>query len=132
MKTILFACTQNAGRSQIAAALFNKLADPNKAKAISAGTHPAKNVHTNVILSLQKIGINLTYAVPVLLTKELASQANLLVTMGCEESCPYISGLKIEEWDIEDVEGKSTEETVEIQKKIEKRVRELIYRIDTI
>lgn len=132
MKTILFACTQNAGRSQIAAALFNKLADPRKAKAISAGTHPAKSVHKNVILALKKIGINITHAVPILLTKELASQANFLVTMGCEESCPHIPGLKLEEWDIEDVEGKSTEETVEIQKKIEARVSELIHRIDTI
>ncbi len=132
MKTILFACTQNAGRSQIAAALFNKLADPGKAKAISAGTHPAKNVHKNVILALQKTGINITHAVPILLTKELALQADLLVTMGCKESCPHIPGLKLEEWDIEDVEGKSPEETIEIQKKIEAQVRGLIHRIDTI
>lgn len=92
MKTILFACTQNAGRSQIAAAIFNKLTDPKKAKAISAGTNPAKRVHKNVILALQQSGINITHAVPILLTKELASQASLLVTMGCEESCLNILG----------------------------------------
>ncbi len=129
MKIILFACTQNAGRSQIAAALFNKLTDPKKAKAISAGTNPAKRVHKNVILALQQSGINISHAVPIPLTKELASQASLLVIMGCEESCPRIPGLKTEKWDIEDVEGKSIEETIEIQKKIEKRVKELIHRI---
>lgn len=129
MKTILFACTQNAGRSQIAAALFNKLADPRKARAISAGTRPAKKIHKNVILALEQSGIDITHAVPRLLTKELASEASLLVTMGCGESCPLVPGLKVEEWDIEDVDGKSLEETIKIQKKIEMQVKELIGRI---
>lgn len=130
MKIILFACTENAGRSQIAAALFNKLADPRKARAISAGTKPAKKVHENVLLALQQSGIDLTHAVPRLLTKELATEATLLVTMGCEKTCPYVPGLKIEKWDIEDVNGKSLEETIKIQKKIEKHVKELIHRIE--
>ncbi len=129
MKIILFVCTQNAGRSQIAAALFNKLADPRKAKAISAGTSPAKSVHKNVILALQKRGINVVRVIPILLTKELASKASLLISMGCEESCPHFPGLKLEKWDIEDVKGKSIEETIEIQKKIEKKVKGLILRL---
>lgn len=128
MKIILFACTQNAGRSQIAAAIFNKLVDPTKAKALSAGTKPAKEIHKNVILVLQQSGIDIKHEVPKPLTKELASKASMLVTMGCEESCPYVPGLRLEKWDIEDVEGKSMEKTFEIQKKIEKQVRELIQR----
>lgn len=132
MKTILFACTENAGRSQIAAALFNKLANPRIARAISAGTRPAKKVHKNVIISLEQSGIDITHAAPRLLTKELASESNLLVTMGCKESCPQVPGLKIEDWDIEDVKEKSLEETIEIQKVIEKRIKELIDRIEVV
>jgi len=132
VKTILFACTENAGRSQIAAALFNKLANPRIARAISAGTRPAKKVHKNVIISLEQSGIDITHAAPRLLTKELASESNLLVTMGCKESCPQVPGLKIEDWDIEDVKEKSLEETIEIQKVIEKRIKELIDRIEVV
>ena len=83
-------------------------------------------MHENVILVLKERGIDLTRAVPRLLTKELASVANLLVTMGCKDKCPHIPGLKVIEWDIENIKKKSHQETLEILQKIERKVKELI------
>src|SRR5450755_1184996 len=92
MKTIIFACVHNAGRSQMSAAFFNKHADPVKAKAISAGTHPAGHVHPEVVQAMHEVGVDLSGAKPQLLTEELARDADLLVTMGCGDECPYIQG----------------------------------------
>ena len=83
MITVLFACVHNAGRSQIAAALFNKCADPKKARAISAGTQPAARVHPEVIATMRERGIDVSSHTPQTLTPELASTANWLITMGC-------------------------------------------------
>ncbi|MEQ1572633.1 MAG: arsenate reductase ArsC, partial [Vicinamibacterales bacterium] len=83
MTTVLFACIHNAGRSQMAAALFNQLADPTKARALSAGTQPGRRVHPEVVEAMREAGANLSHVVPTRLTPELASQAQLLVTMGC-------------------------------------------------
>src|SRR2546425_2085584 len=91
--TVLFACTHNAGRSQMAAAFFNALADPMKARAISAGTEPAEAVHPEVVDAMREAGVDLTAAQPRRLTPALASQAALLVTMGCREACPVVPGL---------------------------------------
>src|SRR5688572_21026673 len=102
MKLVLFACVHNAGRSQMAAAIFNRLADPLKARAISAGTEPAARVHPEVVVAMREQGIDLSSVSPQKLTAELASQAELLVTMGCGEACPAVPGLSRDDWPLED------------------------------
>jgi arsenate reductase len=128
MKTVLFACVHNAGRSQMAAALFNQLADPAKARAISAGTQPAPQVHSEVLEAMKEVGIDLSQTRPRKLTKEMASQAALLVTMGCGEACPVVPGLRKEDWPIEDPKGKPAGRVREIRDEVERRVRQLIER----
>ena len=93
--TVLFACVQNAGRSQIAAALFNRHADPARARAISAGTRPAPAVHPVVAEALREIGIETAGAVPRRLTPELAAGAGWLITMGCGDECPVVPGARV-------------------------------------
>ena len=98
MQHIIFACVHNAGRSQMAAAFFNQLADPHKARAISAGTEPGLRVHPEVLEVMREIGIDLSEAKPQKLTDELAREAQLLITMGCGDKCPYVPGLRTDDW----------------------------------
>jgi arsenate reductase len=125
MKTILFACVHNAGRSQMSAALFNMLVDPKKARAISAGTEPGPRVHPEVLEAMKELGVDLSNAKPQKLTAELASTASLLVTMGCGETCPVVPGLKREDWPLEDPKGKPIARVREIRDDIRKRVTQL-------
>ena len=127
MKTVVFACVHNAGRSQMAAAFFNALADPVKAKAVSAGTRPAARVHPKVIDAMRETGIELAGAVPSLLTKERAQGAALLVTMGCGEECPVIPGVRVEDWPLEDPKGKPPERVREIRDEIRGRIVRLLH-----
>ena len=126
MKTVLFACVHNAGRSQMAAALFNELADPAKAHAISAGTEPGPHVHPEVVTAMREVGIELADASPQKLTHELAATASLLVTMGCGEACPVVPGLKRADWPLEDPKGKPIERVREIRDDVQQRVSELL------
>ena len=126
MKTVVFACVHNAGRSQMAAAFFNALADPEKARAISAGTQPAARVHPEVIDVMREAGIDLAGAVPALLTKERARGAALLVTMGCGEACPVIPGVRIEDWPLDDPKGQSPARVREIRDEIRGRIVRLL------
>ena len=105
MTTVLFACVQNAGRSQIAAALFNRAADPARARAISAGTRPAAAVHPEVAATLAELGLDLSGARPQRLTDTLAMQAQVLVTMGCGDACPFVPGARVIDWHIADPHG---------------------------
>lgn len=125
MKTILFACVHNAGRSQMSAALFNLVADPEKARAISAGTEPGPRVHPEVLEAMNELGVDLSHARPQKLTTTLASTASLLVTMGCGETCPVVPGLKREDWPLEDPKGKPIARVREIRDDIRKRVTRL-------
>jgi protein-tyrosine-phosphatase len=100
MLKIIFACVHNAGRSQMAAAFFNQLADPKKAQAISAGTAPGERVHLEVQAVMREVGIDLSNAKPQKLTEELAKNAQLLITMGCGDQCPYVPGLRRDDWPI--------------------------------
>src|SRR3990170_2188092 len=97
-KTVVFACVHNAGRSQMAAAFFNRMADPARAAAVSAGTQPADRVNPAVIEAMREVGIDLTGARPHRLTEEIARGASLLVTMGCGDECPYVPGLAVDDW----------------------------------
>jgi arsenate reductase len=121
MKTIVFACVHNAGRSQMAAAFFNQLAD-GRARAVSAGTNPGTRVHSEVVDAMQEVGIDLSAAVPQKLTTELASGANMLITMGCGDECPYIPGLQRDDWPLDDPKGRSLDDIREIRDEIRRRV----------
>ena len=126
MTTVLFACVHNAGRSQMAAAWFNELTDPRKARAISAGTDPGQRVHPEVITAMREVGVDLVSAATAKLTPELAQQAQLLVTMGCGDECPYVPGAKRDDWPLEDPKGKPIERVREIRVEIRDRVQALI------
>ncbi len=126
--TVIFACIHNAGRSQMAAAWFNRLADPTKARALSAGTQPGPRVHPEVLVAMNEVGIDLAAAKPQLLTDALASNAQLLITMGCGDACPYVPGLKRDDWPLEDPKGKSVERVREIRDDIKARVSDLVSR----
>jgi arsenate reductase len=126
MKTVLFACVHNAGRSQMAAAIFNQLADPSLARAISAGTAPGDHVHPEVMAVMREDGADLSAVRPQKLTTELASQSSLLVTMGCGEACPVVPGLERDDWPLEDPKGKTPERVREIRDEVRRRVRGLL------
>jgi arsenate reductase (thioredoxin) len=125
---IIFACVHNAGRSQMAAAFFNQLADPNKAQAISAGTQPGPRVHPEVLTVMREAGIDLEGAKPTLLTTELARGTALLITMGCGETCPIIPGTRIEDWPLPDPKGQSLDAVREIRDAVRARVLGLLQR----
>lgn len=126
MKTVLFACVHNAGRSQMAAAWFNWFADSSKARAISAGTNPGPHVHPEVVAAMREVGLDLAYATITRLTLELAAQAQMLVTMGCGDECPYVPGTQHEDWPLEDPKGKPIEQVRAIRDEIRDRVRALV------
>lgn len=126
MKTVLFACVHNAGRSQMAAAWFNALADPTKARAISAGTEPGTRVHPEVLEAMKEVGIDLSNAQPRFLSDDLAQSATILVTMGCGEACPAVPGLRRDDWPLEDPKGKPIERVREIRDEIRSRVAKLV------
>jgi arsenate reductase (thioredoxin) len=130
VKTVLFACVQNAGRSQMAAAFFNALADPRKARAISAGTAPARHVHPEVIQVMQESGIDLSAAQPQRLTPQLAANAQWLITMGCGEQCPLVPGLERQDWPLDDPSGQPLDQVRVIRDEIRGRVQQLVRAID--
>lgn len=128
MKVVLFACVHNAGRSQIAAALFNQMADPAKARAISAGTAPGDRVHPVVLAVMLESGIDLSGVRPQKLTDALAHDAQVHVTMGCGDSCPYVPGARVEDWPIQDPKGQPLDAVRTIRDEIARRVRDLMVR----
>ena len=126
MKTVLFACVHNAGRSQMAASWFNMLADPAKARAISAGTNPGTAVHPEVIDAMLEVGVDLSDAATTRLTPELAGQAQMLVTMGCGDQCPVVPGAQRDDWPLDDPKGQPPERVRAIRDDILDRVQALI------
>jgi arsenate reductase (thioredoxin) len=120
---VIFACVHNAGRSQMAAALYNKIAGGG---AISAGTQPADRVHPEVVEVMREEGIDLAATQPQLLTADLAAQADLLITMGCGDACPVIPGLHRDDWPLPDPKGKPIEEVRHIRDEIRARVQALV------
>jgi len=126
MNTVIFACVHSAGRSQMAAAFFNAIADAERARALSAGTQPAERVHPEVVAVMREAGIDLTEARPARLTDQLAAGARLLVTMGCGESCPVVPGLRRQDWNLPDPKGQPIEHVRAIRDDIRRRVEDLI------
>jgi len=126
MYRVIFACVHNAGRSQMAAAFFNQLADRDKAEAVSAGTEPGLRVHPEVLAAMQEVGIDLSNAKPQKLTDELARDAQLLITMGCGDKCPYVPGLRRDDWPLSDPKGQPMDEVRAIRDQIKDRVQSLL------
>ncbi len=126
MHKVIFACVHNAGRSQMGAAFFNQLADRKKAQAVSAGTEPGLRVHAEVLAVMQEVGIDLSEAKPQKLTHELANDAALLITMGCGDKCPYVPGLRRDDWPLKDPKGLPLEEVRLIRDEVKSRVQKLV------
>ncbi len=126
MITVLFACVHNAGRSQIAAALFNQCADPAKARAISAGTQPAARVHPEVVEAMRAWGIDVSGQIPRKLTPELAAGVQWLITMGCGDECPVVPGTPRDDWPILDPKGQDAATITAIAGDIDTRVRAFV------
>jgi arsenate reductase (thioredoxin) len=125
-QTVVFACVHNAGRSQMAAALFNRLADPARAHAESAGTQPAATIHPAVVAVMTEIGLNLEGVAPRQLTPELARGATLLVTLGCGEECPLVPGVERDDWPLDDPKDRPLAEVRRIRDAIADRVAALV------
>ena len=128
MTTVLFACIHNAGRSQMAAAWFNELADATRARAVSAGTEPGTRVHPEVLEAMREVGVDLSGRTPQKLTDDLARGAQLLITMGCGEQCPVVPGLRRDDWPLEDPKGKPIARVREIRDDVRARVTALLQR----
>ena len=129
MARALFVCLHNAGRSQMSAALFERAAD-GRHTAASAGTEPAERVHPEVVAVMREIGIDLAVREPRLLTRELAERADVVVTMGCGDECPYIPGKRHLDWELPDPKGRSLEEVRALREEIAARVSALVGELD--
>jgi arsenate reductase (thioredoxin) len=129
MATALFVCRQNAGRSQMSAALFERAGEGRHA-ALSAGTTPAERVHPEVVDVMRELGIDLSGRVPQRLTRELAERADVVVTMGCGDECPYIPGKRYVDWELPDPHGRPVEEVRATRDDIAGRVGALVAELD--
>jgi arsenate reductase (thioredoxin) len=124
MSTVLFVCRQNAGRSQMSQALFTRAA-AGRHEALSAGTTPADHVHPEVVEVMRELEIDLAERIPQLLTRELADQADVVVTMGCGDECPFIPGKRYIDWDLQDPSGQPIATVRAIRDDIARRVEAL-------
>jgi len=129
MAHVLFVCLHNAGRSQMSAALFERAAE-GRHEASSAGTTPAERVHPEVVETMRELGVDLAGRTPRKLTRELAEQADVVVTMGCGDECPYVPGKRYLDWDLPDPKGRPLEEVRETRDEIARRVAELVAELD--
>ena len=129
MATALFVCLHNAGRSQMSAALFERAAG-GRHRALSAGTTPGKRVHPEVVTVMDELGIDLSDRTPRLLTRELAEEADVVVTMGCGDECPYIPGKRYVDWDLADPKGRPLDEVRATRDDIAGRVEALAAELD--
>jgi arsenate reductase (thioredoxin) len=129
MATALFVCLHNAGRSQMSAALFERAA-AGRHTALSAGTTPADRVHPEVVVVMRELGIGLEDRTQQPLTRALAEQADVVVTMGCGDECPYVPGKRYVDWDLPDPKGRPIEEVRATRDAIAARVRALVAELD--
>jgi arsenate reductase (thioredoxin) len=129
MAQVLFVCLHNAGRSQMSAALFERAAE-GRHGAASAGTAPAKRIHPEVLEVMAEIGIDLSDRTPRELTRELAEAADVVVTMGCGDECPYVPGRRYIDWELPDPAGRPLEEVRATRDEIARRVGELVGELD--
>ena len=130
MSNALFVCLHNAGRSQMSRALFERAAD-GRHGAAAAGTQPAERLHPAVVEAMAEIGIDLADRRPQLLTREMAERADVVVTMGCGDECPFIPGRRYIDWDLEDPAEMAIEEVRALRDEIARRVDALLLELDT-
>jgi arsenate reductase (thioredoxin) len=126
MEHVIFACVHNAGRSQMAEAFFNDVADRSRVDAVSAGTQPADRVHPVVVDMMREVGFDLGGNRPQRLTDDLARRASLLITMGCGDECPYVPGLERDDWALDDPKGRPPEQVRAIRDAVRQRVDALV------
>lgn len=127
MRKVLFACVHNAGRSQIAAAFFNAAADPDKARAFSAGTEPAEQLHPAVLEAMREIGLDLSERRPTGIELKEILDVHYLVTMGCgQHICPVIPAPRREDWPLPDLAGQPLDKVRKARDEIRTRVRALV------
>jgi arsenate reductase len=129
MAIALFVCRQNAGRSQMSAALFERAAE-GRHQALSAGTTPAEHVHPEVVEVMRELDVDLAHRVPRALTPELAERADVVVTMGCGDECPYIPGKRYIDWDLQDPAGRPLDEVRATRDDIARRAQDLVSDLD--
>jgi protein-tyrosine-phosphatase len=129
MTRVLFVCLHNAGRSQMSQALFERAAG-GRHEAGSAGTTPAKRVHPEVVTAMAELGLDLRGRRPRRLSEDLAREADVVVTMGCGDECPFIPGKRYLDWDLPDPKGLPVERVRDIRDEIGRRVEELIAELD--
>ena len=125
MGTVLFVCRQNAGRSQMSQVLFER-ASRGRHQALSAGTTPADHVHPEVVEVMRELDIDLADRTPKLLTEQLAAEADVVVTMGCGDECPFIPGKRYIDWDLTDPAGQPLDHVRTIRDDIDQRVHALL------
>jgi arsenate reductase len=125
MACVLFVCLHNAGRSQMSQALFERAAE-GRHTVLSAGTIPAERVHPEVVEVMGELDLDLSDRMPQLLTRELAERADVVVTMGCGDACPYIPGKRYVDWDLPDPKGRPLEQVRAIRDDIERRIAALV------
>jgi arsenate reductase len=125
MATVLFVCLHNAGRSQMSQALFERAA-VGRHTALSAGTTPGEHVHPEVVEVMRELNIDLADREPQLLTTELAQQADVVVTMGCGDACPYIPGKRYVDWELPDPKGRPLAEVRATRDDIARRIDSLL------
>jgi arsenate reductase (thioredoxin) len=129
MAHALFVCLHNAGRSQMSQALFERAAG-GRHTAGSAGTQPGDRVHPQVVEAMRELGIDLAGRTPQALTRDMAERADVVVTMGCGDECPYIPGKRYIDWDLQDPAGLPLEDVRGIRDDIARRVEELVAELD--
>jgi arsenate reductase (thioredoxin) len=127
----LFVCLHNAGRSQMSRALFEQAAG-GRHSAASAGTTPAERVHPEVVEVMRELGLDVAGRRPQKLTTELAEPADVVVTMGCGDECPYLPGKRYLDWALEDPKGRSIDEVRAIRDDIARRVAALVRELDAV
>jgi len=129
MARVLFVCLHNAGRSQMSQALFESAAG-GRHRALSAGTTPADRVHPEVVEAMRELDVDLSGNTPRMLTRDLAETADVVVTMGCGDECPYIPGKRYLDWDLPDPTGRPLEEVRATRDEIARRVTALVAELD--
>ncbi len=123
--SVLFVCVHNAGRSQMAAALLARHAG-DRVSIRSAGSEPADRLNPAVVAAMREIGVDITNETPKLLTTEFASDADVVITMGCGDTCPVFPGKRYEDWELDDPAGLGLDEVRPIRDEIDARVRNLV------
>lgn len=129
MSRVLFVCVQNAGRSQMAEVLFARAAGGSH-EARSAGSRPAGHVHPEVVEAMREVGVDLSHRVPRALERADAEWADVVVTMGCGDACPFLPGKRYVDWDLPDPARRSVDEVREIREEIRRRVASLVRELD--